>query len=139
MIHAPPGEADVGSDSLLHRGGLVVGMYESLRKCALYPTDDVGDAWRDVEVRFLWCLKSVWDVPYAMMRLREELEAAKDQGTPVRNVNIVRVEGNHFVCSSKRIDDTVILTLYLIGALGRAGVIDARISRNGCGGSSALT
>ncbi|KAM5540094.1 hypothetical protein V8D89_006234 [Ganoderma adspersum] len=61
-------------------------------------TGDGPDAWRDVELRMVWCEKSVMQVPYGMMLLGLELEEARKKGAWLRDVRIVRVkEGNHFV------------------------------------------
>lgn len=66
-------------------------------------TGDGPDAWRNVELRMVWCEKSVMQVPYGMVLLGLELEEARKKGAWLRDVRIVRVkEGNHFVCDSRR-------------------------------------
>ena len=108
MCDPSPGEAGVGSDSLLFRAGGAAGLYTALRAHALYllpppnsasldPAAEGGDTWEDVEVRVLWCTQSVWEVAWLVTCLREEMATAKAQGRPMRDVRIVRVNGNHFV------------------------------------------
>ncbi|PIL34393.1 hypothetical protein GSI_03168 [Ganoderma sinense ZZ0214-1] len=75
-----PGRQDGGSANKLEEAG------------------DGPDTWREVELRLVWCEKSVMQVPYGMMLLGLELEEARKTGAWIRDVRIVRVkEGNHFV------------------------------------------
>ncbi|KAI1789105.1 hypothetical protein LXA43DRAFT_1155890 [Ganoderma leucocontextum] len=47
------------------------------------------NGWRDVEMRVVWCEKSVMEVAYGMMLLGLELEDARRKGAWIRNVSIV--------------------------------------------------
>ena len=86
-----------GSDLLLLNAGIATGLNKRMKDEGLYPQGE--DVWRDVEVRYLWCDRSVFEVPVGMWGLRKELEEEKEAGRPVRNVTIVRLRGaNHFVC-----------------------------------------
>ena len=111
-----------GLDLQVMELGVRTGLAATLRERALHTTklpgrqegesaNSVGetekvdgpDAWRDVELRVVWCEKSVMQVPYGMMLLGLELEEARKKGAWLRDVRIVRVkEGNHFVCDSSR-------------------------------------
>ncbi|KAI0738065.1 hypothetical protein C8Q80DRAFT_1114191, partial [Daedaleopsis nitida] len=63
----------------------------------LQQVEEDGDDWPDVEVRYLWCDRSIWEMPLAAFRLSRDLEEAKSQGKRVRIVNFVRFRGaNHF-------------------------------------------
>ncbi|KAI9061797.1 alpha/beta-hydrolase [Trametes sanguinea] len=90
-----------GSDALLLHFGIKLGLYEPLRKGALYqpPQDwESGDALRDVEVRYVSCERSVWEMPWGTMYLEKELKEARAKGLPLRNVRLVFVkDANHFV------------------------------------------
>lgn len=89
--------------------GTETGLIASLRERTLYlpgqrdgdAADGVGKAgngWRSIEVRLVWCEKSVMEVSYGMMLLGLELKDARRKGAGLRNVSVVRVrEGNHFV------------------------------------------
>ncbi|KAI8992840.1 Alpha/Beta hydrolase protein [Trametes punicea] len=97
-----PPAAPGGSDEILLQTGIKVGLYEALRKEAFYTSagnkhlDE--DRWRDVEVRYVSCERSVWEMPWGTMNLEKELEFARTQGLPMRNVQLVFVkDANHFV------------------------------------------
>ena len=101
------------SDDLLLVGCIRSGLFTELRKKALCLTPETADkeaeekegaervgtdAWRDVEVRYVWCDRSVWEMTWTSWKIREEMQAAKEGGTPTRNVHILRLPGsNHFV------------------------------------------
>ncbi|KAI0334193.1 hypothetical protein GY45DRAFT_1318644 [Cubamyces sp. BRFM 1775] len=101
MLCSPPG-APGGSDMVVMNIGIKVGLYDALRKEALYlpaggPAES-GNIWEDVEVRYVSCEHSVWEMPWGTMSLQRELEAARTQSLPMRNVRLVFVKGtNHFV------------------------------------------
>ncbi|KAJ2977075.1 hypothetical protein NUW54_g11466 [Trametes sanguinea] len=90
-----------GSDAHLLHFGIKLGLYEPLRKGALYqPPQDLesGDALRNVEVRYVSCERSVWEMPWGTMYLEKELEDARVKRLPLRNVRLVFVkDANHFV------------------------------------------
>lgn len=76
-----------------------------MRKKALYTTaeEDVTaeqKGWREsVEVRVIWCDRSIWGVPWGISQLYREVEDAKAKGElSVGEVNVVRMTGaNHYV------------------------------------------
>ncbi|RPD55325.1 hypothetical protein L226DRAFT_513358 [Lentinus tigrinus ALCF2SS1-7] len=75
------------------------GTCASLRKGAFRLRETVSgmDDWRDVEVRYLWCDASTWEMPLGAWTLRKELEEAEKAGEIVRKVEYVRFRGaNHF-------------------------------------------
>lgn len=90
-----------GSDLMLLEGGIGTGLNEVMRKSAFYltePDEDEGDNWADVELRYLWCDRSVYEMPWGTWALRNELEEAKQQGRRMRNITMARLSGaNHFV------------------------------------------
>ncbi|KAI0350957.1 hypothetical protein OH77DRAFT_1412060 [Trametes cingulata] len=99
MLYLPPG-APGGSDAILVEMGIKLGLFESMREGALYMRrgEDTGDGWKDVEVRYVSCERSVWEMPWGTLLLKKELEEAKAKGLPVRSVKMVFVKGaNHFV------------------------------------------
>jgi len=93
-----------GSDLLLLNGGIASGSNRVSKNEAFYLKDkhdegeeEGGDQWEDVELRYLWCSRSVYEMPWGMWALRAELEEAKKKGVKMRNVTIVCLEGaNHF-------------------------------------------
>ncbi|KAI0656209.1 hypothetical protein C8Q70DRAFT_341256 [Cubamyces menziesii] len=101
MLCPLPG-APGGSDMVVMNIGIKVGLYDTLRKEALYlPVGDPsnsGNIWEDVEVRYVSCEHSVWEMPWGTMSLQRELEAAETRGLPMRKIRLMFVKGaNHFV------------------------------------------
>lgn len=94
-----------GSDTLLYEAGQRLGLFEEMRKKALYATEveDVTEEkkkWREsVEVRIIWCDRSLWGVPWGISQLYREVEDAKEKGDlSVGEVNLLRMRGaNHYV------------------------------------------
>lgn len=80
--------------------GLKLGVFSSLREGGLYTPKEgqPGDAWNGVEVRYISCERSVWEMPWGTSLLRKEIEAAQEQSLPMRTIRFVFVKGaNHFV------------------------------------------
>ena len=105
-LHPLPGDPRGGSDQLLMSGAVQSGAFGAIRKNALrlppasVPTS--GDAWKDVEVRHLWCDRSVWLCQWAVFNMQRELKEERRAGTSLRNVTFFRVRGaNHFVSLTK--------------------------------------
>lgn len=112
-----PGPAlDGGSDCLLFEAGQRLGLFDEMRRQALYGvvrdkfhssamtgTPEAGrrgdDWWKSVEVRVIWCDRSVWPIMWGVQVLHQELEDAKAaHRVRVGQVNIVRIRGaNHYV------------------------------------------
>ena len=108
-----PVVAPDGSETLLIQGAIHAGVCGPIKNAALYfPSTSIhsegsevseenaepaGNVWRGVEVRFLECTQTVWEGPYMIMTLQEEMDAARKRGAPTRDMRTVRVDGNHFV------------------------------------------
>lgn len=102
-VHSGPGETG-GTEHLLTHTSITHGTYSSLQKRAFHLSEAAdGDDWRHVEVRWLWCDRSIWEMPLVAYTVARELEEAKKQGETVRNVKFVRFHGaNHFVSDTNR-------------------------------------
>ncbi|RDX48063.1 hypothetical protein OH76DRAFT_696785 [Lentinus brumalis] len=101
-LYFPPGE-EGGSDQLLMIGGHRAGVFGDLWQAAL-ALAPIGNGngnrndLRDVEVRVMWCDRSVWETTHAAWCVAAELEDAREKGRLVRDVQLARVRGaNHFV------------------------------------------
>lgn len=109
-LHAPPAIPG-GSDDLLVVTGIRHGLYDTMRRATLLfadPGDTEAEAgkeedavrsdWKGIELRYIWCDRSVWEVPWGTWALQAELEEARKAGNEIRNVVIFRLKGaNHFV------------------------------------------
>ncbi|KAF7790431.1 hypothetical protein EIP86_001386 [Pleurotus ostreatoroseus] len=90
-----------GSDDVLMHAGIRHGLWSAIREGALYiPVS--GDAresdWDGIELRYIWCDQSVWEMPWGTWALQAELDNAKNSGRPLRNISLTRLTGaNHFV------------------------------------------
>ncbi|KAI0675556.1 hypothetical protein C8Q78DRAFT_331587 [Trametes maxima] len=101
-VPIPPG-AFGGSDSNLVYGCAELGVFGTLRKGTLFPSEDPRgrNHWANVEVLHVWGDHSVWEVPYAVWAVREELCQAKKAGRAIRPVSTLRLRGaNHHVSST---------------------------------------
>ena len=121
-LYTAPGDPG-GSDFVLVRRGHQTGVFDALRKQALFHSpaqhrtiapagngsapvaanDDseeeaVTDAWRAVEVRYVWCDRSIWEIIWGVLSMRGELADAKKAGKAIRHITFLRLErANHFV------------------------------------------
>ncbi len=105
-LYPAPGDPG-GSDALLLVGGIQSGLFAALFERAIaLPTAQaegdgegkVTDGWADVEVRNVWCDRSVWEMPWSVWNLRARLESEKKAGKALRDVTLLRLNGaNHFV------------------------------------------
>ncbi|KAI0643306.1 hypothetical protein C8Q79DRAFT_1012603 [Trametes meyenii] len=93
-----------GTDSVLLDSGLKLGLFSALRQASLYlPAEGDGRpppaaSWPNVEFRFVFCERSVWEVCPGLWALRKELDEAKGNDLRIRNVRVVLARGaNHFV------------------------------------------
>ncbi|KAI0655018.1 hypothetical protein C8Q70DRAFT_924560 [Cubamyces menziesii] len=93
-----------GSDDLLHANGLRYGLFKRLKDAAFYPPQPnhgaqaPADTWKDTELRYVWCDRSVWDMPWCCWALHAEIDEAKKSGTQMRPITVSRLRGaNHFV------------------------------------------
>ncbi|KAI0635833.1 hypothetical protein C8Q77DRAFT_594672 [Trametes polyzona] len=95
IVYHPPGKPD-GSDAILLHRGIEVGLWMSLRRRSLARGRKHG--WDSVEVRNITCEQSVCDCLWSMMCLKKDVEEARSQGLPVRDVRFVSIRNaNHFV------------------------------------------
>ncbi|KAH9933983.1 uncharacterized protein BXZ73DRAFT_100821 [Epithele typhae] len=83
-----------GSDQLLFNTGVDCGLFTALREAALAtPSDARG--WPAVEVRYVWCEASVWEMVWCAWSIRKEME---EKVAGMREVRILRLpKANHFV------------------------------------------
>lgn len=105
-LYAPPAVPG-GSDDVLMHVGIDHGLWTTLRRKALRLSVDVDSnanlqqsqsRWSDVELRYIWCDHSVWEMPWGAWALQAELQQAKDAGEPLRRITLTRLNGaNHFV------------------------------------------
>lgn len=89
-----------GSETLLAGATIMHGVLGPLKDKAFYLRDvPLGaEDWRSVEVRYVWCKNSVWEMPLGYHLLSTELEEARKGGKNVRNVSFGLIRGaNHFV------------------------------------------
>ncbi|EIM81547.1 uncharacterized protein STEHIDRAFT_161731 [Stereum hirsutum FP-91666 SS1] len=104
VFYAPPAMPD-GSDMMLYTAGQQLGLFEDMRRKAIYVTssEDVtveGKKWREsVDVRVIWCDRTVWGMPWGIPKLYREIEDAKARKElRVGKVSLVRMRGsNHYV------------------------------------------
>lgn len=100
-LHAPPAVPG-GSDDVLMHVGIDHGLWTTLRRKALSVHVDAklpqSLQWSDVELRYIWCDHSVWEMPWGAWAIQDELQQAKDAGEPLRRITLMRLSGaNHFV------------------------------------------
>ena len=100
----PPPANPGGSDNVLMELGIRYGLYSTLREASLYPPERLSDkyasSWDSVTLRYVWCDRSVWEMPWGTWALQSELDNAKKDGKRTRQVELVRLDGaNHFVSS----------------------------------------
>ncbi|KAI0365121.1 alpha/beta-hydrolase [Pilatotrama ljubarskyi] len=96
--YGPPQE-EGGSEGLIILACVGHGTGARLKEDAFYPREPVEGAsnWSHVEVRQVWCDRSVWEMPWCVKLLTEELEEARRAGKNPRDIVFVRFEGaNHF-------------------------------------------
>lgn len=113
VVYAEPALPE-GSDGILLEAGHRLGLFEEMRKKALYAvTQGSTDRkltvngtpkketqwWAKVEIRVIWCDQSPFVFPWGIQALYRELVDAKAAGRAREGeVNIVRMKGaNHFV------------------------------------------
>ncbi|KAI0258413.1 alpha/beta-hydrolase [Gloeopeniophorella convolvens] len=86
-MYAPPAGA-AGSDALLVRAGIKNGLFAALRDVALYPKACT------IELRFMWGGRAVWEVPFGIASVQEELGTAREAATRrIRNITYAPLLG----------------------------------------------
>ncbi|KAF8954824.1 alpha/beta-hydrolase [Flammula alnicola] len=87
-----------GSDDILLSKGIQHGIFTALREQALYVKDNSEHQnWSDVELSYIWCDHSVWEMPWCTWAFQAELDEAKRIGRVIRKVTMTRLRGaNHF-------------------------------------------
>ena len=98
----PPCEPN-GNESPLARAAIMHGVLEALKEGAFYSRHvPLGaEDWCSVDVHYVWCENSVWEMPLGYHLLSTELEEARKGGKQVRDVSFGLIRGaNHFVSLS---------------------------------------
>jgi len=94
-IYSPPAMPG-GSDSVLMGSGIKHQLFKSLKEQALYLKGRKSD-WDNIELRYLWCEQSVWEMPFTAWTLQAELKEAEKSGKRTRKVTWMKLKGaNHF-------------------------------------------
>ncbi|KAH9934518.1 uncharacterized protein BXZ73DRAFT_45795 [Epithele typhae] len=93
----PWGEQGEGSDMGMIILWAVHGISGLTKERAFYLEPDAHrSGWEEVEVRVVWCDRSIWPSAWAGKRLEEELAAAREDGKAMRKVQVARFRGaNH--------------------------------------------
>ncbi|KAI0739376.1 hypothetical protein C8Q80DRAFT_1347120 [Daedaleopsis nitida] len=103
-----------GSDSLILVAAIRLGIFGLLRDQALLLPDRAlgeedndkgraggekqGQAWYGVEVRYMWCDHSVWEMPWGVWNMRARIQEDRKARKTMRNFRFLRLRGaNHFV------------------------------------------
>ena len=87
-----------GSDQLLTFAGHRARMFGKLWEDAVMLSENACKLWRDVEVRLVWCDRSVWEVVHAAWWVEAQVAEARAKGRQMKNVTTLRIRGaNHFV------------------------------------------
>ncbi|KAA1472012.1 hypothetical protein DENSPDRAFT_777531 [Dentipellis sp. KUC8613] len=87
-LHLGPG-APGGSDLMLMTEGARHGVFALLKEDALYLKPELGndgDPVEELEVVYLWCDQSVWEMPWGARALQSELGDARKLRKPTRNI-----------------------------------------------------
>jgi hypothetical protein len=85
------------TDGIILSGWQKQNLGESLRTRLMYPSD-MNSSWANIQLKYIWCDMSVWEMPWGALKLEEELEGAKTAGKPFRTTSVLRMRGsNHFV------------------------------------------
>ncbi|EJC99741.1 uncharacterized protein FOMMEDRAFT_160186 [Fomitiporia mediterranea MF3/22] len=86
----PPAAYPGGADFSLMEAGVQHGLFNFLREATLYPpfTGEKPKEWDSIQLKYIWCDKSVWEMPWGTWALQNELEEAKKKGKPIRPVSI---------------------------------------------------
>ena len=107
-----PGLEPDGSDVLVARACGRVDIYTTLKDTVLYTgTQANADAdadidsqdsrrsrWAGVQMRVVWCERSIWPAVWCAQCFSDEVEASQKLGKQMRPVQVVRVpDANHFV------------------------------------------
>ena len=92
IVHEEPGNLPSGSDMLTVKLRSVHELYPPSRTRVFYlppPDQNKGGAngWRDVEVRLMWCDRSIWARVWGPRRIPEELKEAKAAGRLTQNIS----------------------------------------------------
>ena len=104
--HAPPGQVHE-RDMLVFQAAMTHGIYANLKNLAFYPSasekgqgEDRREDWTMLEVKYVWCDQSIWEMPWGVHLVQAEVEQARSEGRTIRDIQFVRFRGaNHFVSS----------------------------------------
>jgi hypothetical protein len=93
-----------GSDERFIRLGVQLGVFAQLKDAVIYldkgreQDSQVVNRWDDVEIKYVWCDRSVWEMTWGALCLQADLDDSKKAGRVIRKVDMVRLRGgNHFV------------------------------------------
>ena len=87
-----------GSDQLFVAAGYRTGLFGKLWEDAFPLPEQRQEAWQNIEVRFVWCDRSIWEATHAAWWVQAQVAEARAKGKRVRNVTTLRFRGaNHFV------------------------------------------
>lgn len=115
-LYPLPGHPE-GSDSLLLMEGIKTGVFADLRDQAITLPKEVAEdeegggsasAWTEVEVRYVWCANSVWEMPWSVSNMRQWAKEARANSSQLRKFTLLKLDNsNHFVslCGSGRLID----------------------------------
>jgi hypothetical protein len=101
-----------GSDFMMLDLGIKTGLNDDMRVKALDLPDGVGNsAWANIPLRYLWCSRSGYEIPWGMKCLSKEVNEAKASSRRLRSISIVCLPGaNHFVSLSRIVSSTNLCT-----------------------------
>jgi len=95
-LACPAPTAPNGPDMLMFTSNMARGTVRDLRLSALYPSED-SSGWSEVEWRYVWCDRSVWEMPWAVAGIQNDLAQVEGGSKHARKLTIVRWRGaNHF-------------------------------------------
>ena len=96
-VYPPPGTLG-GSDQLLTFAGHRARMFAKLWEDAVTLPENACKLRKEVEVRLVWCDRSVWEVVHAAWWVEAQVAEARAKGRRMKNVTTLRIRGaNHFV------------------------------------------
>ena len=113
-VYQAPGYVD-GSDQLLIMAGHRARMFAKLWEDAVALPEDACKLQKEVEVRWVWCDRSIWKAIHAAWWVEAQVAEARAKGRRMKNVTTVRIRGaNHFVsrrCTDGRWEGLGLLTI----------------------------
>ncbi|KAF5327575.1 hypothetical protein D9619_004340 [Psilocybe cf. subviscida] len=90
-----------GSDERLLSLGVKLGLFARLREEAICLDKEgpyTDKSWGDVEIKYVWCDQSTWEIPWGAVRLQADLEDSKKSGRVTRKIDMLRLRGGNYFC-----------------------------------------